>query len=403
MRIIFFNYEFPPLGGGAANATFYLLREYAKIPDLEVDLVTSSVDKNYHLEKIGERIRIHRLPIGKRNRNLHFQSQKELLVYSWRAYWFSRKLVRKTRYGLSHSFFTVPCGFLSLLLKWQYKLPYAVSLRGADVPGYSERFGAIYGLLTPLIKFIWRYATFVVSNSQGLKILALKSAPKQAIGVIYNGIATDEFYPIFGSPTSNIEVGLPKFNVLCVSRITERKGIKYLIDAMALLAEKYPQLRLSIIGDGDKLEELKLQITNYKLQTIASFLGRVEHENLARIYQEADVFVLPSLNEGMSNTMLEALSSGLPLIATDTGGTRELLTEGENGFIVKMKDANDIAEKIEKLILNPELAKKMGVKSREKAGGMSWERVARSYYELYNKACHCEGVSSRNDRGNFGL
>jgi uncharacterized YceG family protein len=92
MRILFLNYEYPPLGGGAANATDYILEEYSKIPDLTVDLVTSSIDGEYHLEKSGENIFIHRLPIGKNKNNLHYQSQKELLAYAWKAYFFSKKL-----------------------------------------------------------------------------------------------------------------------------------------------------------------------------------------------------------------------------------------------------------------------------------------------------------------------
>ena len=86
MRVLFFNYEYPPLGGGAGNATAYILREFSEIQNLKVDLVTSSAGKEYCLEKIGSHINIHRLPIGKNNKNLHFQSQKELLVYAWQAY-----------------------------------------------------------------------------------------------------------------------------------------------------------------------------------------------------------------------------------------------------------------------------------------------------------------------------
>jgi len=110
MRVLFFNYEYPPLGGGAANATSYILKEYSKISGLELDLITSSIDSEYHLEKIGENISIHRLPIGKNESNLHFQSEKDLMAYSLKAYFFSMKLIRRARkenrkYALSHSFF----------------------------------------------------------------------------------------------------------------------------------------------------------------------------------------------------------------------------------------------------------------------------------------------------------
>ena len=377
MKVLFFIYEYPPLGGGAANANAYIFQEYSKIADLEVDFVTSSIDAGYHLETVGERIRIHRLPIGKNGKNLHYQSQKELLVYAWKAYRFAKQLARKNKYHLSHSFFTVPCGVVSWLLKRKYQIPYIVSLRGSDVPGYSERFTAIYKILTPIIKMVWRNATAVIANSQGLKDLALKSAPQQKIGIIYNGINVAEFNFIERS------VSCEEFKVICVSRITPRKGIKYLIQAVAQLAEKYPFIKLQLIGEGDEKEELEHGTLNMKHGTQIEFLGRIEHEKLPQYYQNADVFVLPSLNEGMSNTMLEALASGLPLISTNTGGAEELVADGENGFIVKMKDVDDIAAKLEMLIQNPELRLRMARKSREKAEGMSWGRVAEQYYESY--------------------
>lgn len=378
MRVLFFNYEYPPLGGGAANATSYILREFSKIPDLEIDLVTSAVGAQYELEKIGNNIRIHKLPIGKNERNLHFQSQRDLLVYAWKAYFFSRKLVRQNRYDLSHSFFSVPCGFLSLIYHGLYELPYIVSLRGADVPGYSDRFPLIYKFLTPLIRHIWKKAAAVISNSEGLKELALKTNAKQEIGIIYNGIDVEQFRPAIRGPSSN-------FKIICISRLTARKGFNYLIEAVAKITEKYPDLSLEIVGEGDAKAELEEQTKNANLSSKIEFKGRISHEKTPEAYNGASVFVLPSLNEGMSNTMLEALASGLPIIATDTGGSKELVQEGENGFIIKMKDSDDIAEKLEKLIVNPELVRSMGNKSREIAETMSWGSVAWSYYELYKK------------------
>lgn len=388
MRVLFLNYEYPPLGGGAGNATFYLLREFAKIPDLEVDLVTSSIDNRYHLEKMGENVTIHKLPIGKNPKNLHFQSQKDLLVYSWKAYWFARKLLKKNKYDLTHSFFTVPCGFLSLVFKFSYKIPYVVSLRGADVPGYSERFSLIYKLLKPLIKMIWRNSTAAVANSRGLKELALKSGSGQKISVIYNGVDTDHFKPDSRSLASDSEAKLPggKFVITPgASRLTARKGLKYLIQAAAKLLPKYPFIKLKIMGEGSDKKNLEQLAENLKIKDSVEFLGRIPREKTAPYYREASVFVLPSFNEGMSNAMLEALSSGLPLVATDTGGTRELVQEGINGFTVKMKDADDLAEKIEKILADESLRQKMAQESRKMASRFSWESVAGQYYDTYDE------------------
>jgi len=379
MKLLFFNTEYPPLGGGAGNANYYIFKEFSKFPDLKIDFITSSVDKDYHLEKMGENINIHRLPIGKNNQNLHYQSQKELLVYAWKAFSFAKKLIKNSpeKYDLSHSFFTVPCGYISYLLKRKYGIPYIISLRGSDVPGYSERFSFIYRLITPLITKIWKNSFGVVSNSQGLKDLALKANDKQKIGVIYNGIAIDEFKPAFEKRNHD------ELKILCVSRLTARKGINYLIEAAAILLQKNLKIKLELIGEGDQAENLKKLAEEKNIKNQVDFLGRIEHANLPDYYQKADVFALPSLNEGMSNTMLEALAAGLPLVATDTGGTRELLIENQNGFIIKIKDSQDTADKIEKLINDSDLKEKMSVASRHLAEKMSWENVAKEYFNLY--------------------
>lgn len=380
MRILFFNYEYPPLGGGAANATAYILKEYSKIPDLKVDLVTSSIDGDYHLEKIGENISIHKLPIGKNKNNLHYQSQKELLTYTWKAYFFAKKLIRENKYDLGHSFFTVPCGFISFLLKKQHKIPYVVSLRGADVPGYSDRFRFLYKFIKPIARLIWKNSFRVVSNSQGLRGLALKTNFKQEIDIIPNGIDISDFAPKpEKKPADKIII------TIGASRITARKGISYLLEAIKKLSPKYPNIFLKAMGDGNEKENLEKLAKELNLEKNAEFIGRVPRENTFSYYQEASIFVLPSLNEGMSNAMLEALASGLPLIATDTGGTRELVTDGVNGFIVKMKDSEDLADKIEILLKDADLRKKMGEASRKKAETMSWGKVAKEYLDLYNK------------------
>lgn len=385
MKVLFFNYEYPPLGAGAANATANILREFSKISGLEVELITSSIDNKYKLESIGGNIKIHKLPIGKNEINLHFQSQKDLLVYSWKAYFFARKLIKNAQknnrpHNLTHSFFTVPCGFLSMLFKFQFNLPCIISLRGSDVPGYSDRFVFLYKLITPLIKFIWRNADRVISNSEGLKRLAEKSKTKKQIDIIYNGIDIDHFKP---ETENNFQ---DKFIITPgASRVTDRKGLNYLIEAVAILSKKYPRIYLKIMGDGNAREKLEQLVKKMKLENKIEFLGRIPREETVKYYQEASLFVLPSLNEGMSNAMLEALAVGLPIISTNTGGASELVADGQNGFIVKFKDSQDIAEKIEKLILDEDLRKKMSVASRTLAEKMSWKNVAEKYFEEYKK------------------
>jgi glycosyltransferase involved in cell wall biosynthesis len=381
MKILFLNYEYPPLGGGAGNATKFLLQEYAKDPNVHLDLVTSAVDEEFVQLDVSENIRIFRLPIGKSGKNFQKQSQWELLKYSWKAYWFIRDRIKKgEKYDGVHAFFSVPCGFLALLLRWEFHLPYIVSLRGADVPGYAEKFAFVYTVLTPVIRYVWKKADRVVSNSQGLKELALKTYSGKEISLIYNGVDTDFFQPDFSKRNKKSPV------ILCASRLTQRKGLQYAIEGFSLMSKKYPNVTLCIAGgDGDAKESLHGQVKNLRLEDRVCFSGEYTHADLLKLQQSSDIFLFPSLNEGMSNSMLEAMASGLPVIMTPTGGAKELIRDGENGFLVKFRDSEDIAEKLAILLEDGDLRQKMSEKSREKALSLSWSVVAKEYRDLYEK------------------
>ena len=367
MKILVLNYEFPPLGGGAGNATRCLLKEFSKRDDLRIDLVTSSPNK-YKEEKFARDINIYYLDINKKG-NIHYQSNLDLLKYSWRAFWFCKKLKKKNRYDLLHTFFGIPCGYIAKRLK----LPYIVSLRGSDVPFYNLRFFWLDKLFfRNLSKRVWRNAKRVVANSDGLKKLAKQSYKDQEIDVIYNGVNTEEFKPR--------EKVRDTFTVISTSRLIERKGIRYLVKAFFRFNRRYSNSKLLVIGEGNLEEELKR-----KADSSVEFFGSVEHDKLSSFYNQADIFVLPSLNEGMSNSLLEAMASGLAIIATDTGGTKELV-DNQNGIIVNKKNSQDIFSALEGLYLDRDRLQKMKLESRAKAKKMSWAKMAEKYLNIYLEA-----------------
>ncbi|MDD5083575.1 MAG: glycosyltransferase family 4 protein [Candidatus Moranbacteria bacterium] len=381
MKILFLNYEYPPLGGGAANATAYLLDEFSRMSGVEVNLITSSIDSQYHRECIGEHIVIHRLPIGKNAKSLHFQSVKDLFVYTWKSYRFAKALLKKEKIDVAQAFFTVPCGLVAWKLHREFRVPYVVSLRGSDVPGYSDRFDFLYPFIRPIARAIWRGAAAVVSNSQGLKDLAHKTSLQQEIGIIHNGVDTEHFFP---KQKASLEDLNTLHLTLGASRLTDRKGIRYLIEAIHLLKEEYTFM-LKVIGEGNAKARLEQLVSEYGLESQVTFVGRIPREETLRYYQEADMFVLPSLNEGMSNAMLEALSCGLPIITTRTGGAEELVQEGENGLLIRKRDAKDVARALRMLAQDVALRERMGEKSRALAESMSWKNIAQQYAEVYKK------------------
>lgn len=367
------NYEFPPLGGGAGNATFYLLKEFAKYDNLKVDLITSSIDK-YKEEQLADNIRIYYLDIGK-NKNLHSQSNKDLLKYSWKSYYFAKNLIAKNNYNLTHSFFGIPCGYIAMNLK----LPYVVSLRGSDVPFYSKKYFLLDKLIFKnLSKKIWQNSKAVIANSADLKSLALESIPRQKIEVIYNGVDLKEF-------SSNYKIN-KEFIIISTSRLIKRKGVEYLVDGFIGFNKKYSNSKLFLIGNGNLKEKLEKKVCKANIQNKVEILGIVKHYKIADFYKKADLFVLPSLNEGMSNSLLEAMASGLAVIATNTGGSKELINE-KNGIIIEKQNRNNIFKALEKIYLDKELLKSMKLESRKKAEKMSWNGVAEKYFEIYKKVC----------------
>jgi glycosyltransferase involved in cell wall biosynthesis len=368
MKILMLNYEYPPLGGGAGNANRYLLETLAAGDSPEIDLVTSSTRETY-TEHLSDRITLHFVDIGKRG-SLHYQTNRDLLAFAWHGTRYARRLMRDNDYAFCHAFFGVPCGGMA---RW-LGLPTIIALRGSDVPWYNPRFKHLDRFLFQwLSPWLWRRSLAVVANSQGLRQLALRTAPQQAIEVIENGIDTQRFHPG--------ERAAGHLRILCVARLIRRKGIDHLLQALAQLPRK--TCTLTVVGTGDIAEELDQQAAALAITEDVTFRGHVDHADLAEVYRAHDVFVLPSLNEGMSNTVLEALASGLPVILTETGGTAELLREGVNGYLIRKSDPADIAARLQHYLDDSALLSTHGAASRTIAEQKDWRHVADAYRALY--------------------
>ena len=240
----------------------------------------------FEVEEFSDNIRIYKLDVGKKD--VHFWRQGEIMKWLIKAYSLSRKLKKDNSYDYCHCWFGFPCGLVGMMLG----IPYLVALRGSDVPGFNKRFGFQYVFLKPLIRMIWRRADKIVANSEDLRDLALLTLDVP-IDVIPSGVDVDEFKPV-----------LKVFSKRLVStgRLIPRKGYEYLISALS----KVDGFKLALVGEGNQEDELK----RMALGVNVDFVGCVEHCRIASEYQKADVFIMPSLNEGLSNSMPELWSFG---------------------------------------------------------------------------------------------
>lgn len=369
--ILMLNYEFPPIGGGAATANYYLLKEFTNNPDLEIDLITSSSTNKFEIEQFSDNIKIFKLNVCKKDP--HYWTMSEIARWTWKAYWLSRKLINKNNYDLCHCWFIWPPGIIACLFR--NKMPYIIALRGSDVPGYNPRLKLLDKLFFRFIsRIICKKAKVVTANSRNLKELAKKTLNEINIEVIFNGVDIDKFKPVVSDSNINIDI-------LFVGRLIRRKGIINLLRAFKEVCDEYKNCRLTIVGGGPKWKYLENFCKRIKIESRVNFLGAVEYRNVDKIYQKASIVVMPSLVESMSNVIQEAMASGLPIITTDTGAA-ELIDE--NGFIVDKGDYKQIKKAIMEYITNPELMRKHGLQSRKIAEKMSWSNNAEAYIEIYN-------------------
>ena len=143
------------------------------------------------------------------------------------------------------------------------------------------------------------------------------------------------------------------------------------------------EFRLLVIGDGPTREKLEAQTLELELSNRTTFLGMIDHMTLPEFYRQGDVFCLPSASEGMASVMLEALATGLPIVTTDVPGTAELVTEGHNGFVVPVGDADALVAPLRRLLTDHEFRRQQGGRSRERSMAFSWTVMAERYLALY--------------------
>ena len=373
MKILMLNYEFPPIGGGAGHANLCLLKEFAGRNDIEVDVLTSSPERGFYSENLSDNITIYKVGIHKKN--LHYWTKTEVLEWLFKARAVYRRLVSETDYDVVHSFFGFPTAFLCY--RDLTKTPYIISLRGSDVPGYNVRLGLDYMLLSGLFKKIWRNSSAVVANSKGLARLANKFMPEIEIDVISNGVYTDEFHP------SDARRSFDPVRLLTVCRLISRKRIDILIEATAKLKKAGVNVRLSIAGEGNLADGLKDIAENLGVENEVNFLGRVAAENMPGVYRGNDIFVMSSAHEGMSNAMLEATASGLPIVTTRCEGVEELIRN--NGVVVETADAEAISRAVSEMVNDPGKYSELSSAACQLAELFTWANMAEEYLKCYKK------------------
>jgi len=368
MRVLAICHEFPPLGWGAGKQLEQLSRVIAKQHELEVLTVG--------FKSFGSCTRdgytLNRLDTGRRRTDVC--TLRELQRFTWKSWRSLPSVIRRHRPDAALLFFTVPEGLL-LFHPAMRRLPAVVSVRGSDVPGHdSDRPPLLYRLVTPLVRRVWRRADALVCNSNDLRREVLQVSPTLEVEVIPNGVDTERFSPAANPAKKTTPV------LLYCGRLIPLKRIDVMVRAISLLHEQGFQAALRIVGVGPEETSLRNLVASHRLENCVDFVGAVEYDGMHREYQKADLYIQLSKVEGMSNSILEAMASGLPIITTNVGGAVDLI-DG-NGVVLKHPEVTEVAGAIRPYLEDAALCMKHGQRSRHLVQRFSLETAANRYLQL---------------------
>jgi glycosyltransferase involved in cell wall biosynthesis len=367
MRILIINSEYPPVGGGASNASANLARLLVEMGQ-EVVVLTSRYD-DLPPDSVEDGVRVLRGPA--RRKLKHRSGAFEQGIFILLGGLGGLRLVRRWRPDVVLAFFGLPSGIVALLLRLLYRVPYIISLRGGDVPGFRPYDFAFYHrLFAPLLRVAWSKAGAIIANSQGLQRLAYAFYDRVEIKIIPNGVDTNLF--------TCTERQWQEPRLLNVGRVVYQKGIDILLKALSGLKEL--DWTLTVVGDGPELTALKEQVAHLELSGRVDFVGWKDKADLLEDYKQANLFVYPSRDEGMPNAVLEAMASGLPVIATRIAGSEELVVDGETGLLIEPESPQAVREALIDLLQKPNLCREMGAAACQRVERLySWRSVAEAY------------------------
>ena len=258
-----------------------------------------------------------------------------------------RKLVKKIHPDIIHAHWIIPQGFVAALNKKISGTEYVVTSHGGDIFGLQGYF------LKQIKKFTLMNAKKITVVSTAIKNeVHNKIDSNLNVEVIPMGVDSNLFNQNKKDDSIRKKYEIHGLFLLFVGRLAEKKGVRYLIEAMPEIIKKIPNAKLMIIGGGELEEELKLLTKRLSLQNNIIFTGPIPNKDLPKYYATADIFIGPSIiakggdTEGFGLTFVEAGMSGCWLIGTNVGGISDIIKNGDNGFVTKEKDSKNLSSNI---------------------------------------------------------
>lgn len=294
-------------------------------------------------------------------------------------HWFlkSWRLIRKERVALihAHEFSAIVCGWILAKIAG---VPLVATVHGKNYFWEKWRRRIAYRLVS-------RYGNLIAVSEDLKRFICDKvGVAARQVQVIYNGVAPAQIIAADETQACKAELEIVgRYPVLgVVGSLYPVKGHRFLISAMPELIRRWPDAVLLVIGRGELEASLKAQVEQLGIAANVRFLGM--RQDVPRLLSVLDVFVLPSLSEGLSLALLEAMASGKPVVATSVGGNPELVDQGQTGLLVPSEDAGSLADRLVELIQDFPLMQRFSVQGTTRAHErFSLEHMTVQYRGLY--------------------
>lgn len=366
MKILIVADDFYPHTGGVPEHMLYLWQSLRSMGH-EAKIMAASFGKNdpYVDENI---IRLGRGILFPKNKS--FAVLNLSLTLPWRL----RRFLEKEDFDIVHIH-----GPLAPVLPY-YVLKYSNAKNFVTFhAAYEDSFG--YLLWEPVLEQYFRKVSGLIAVSEVARDSVSKYFPGN-YRIIPNGIDTTRFSPAVESMGYS-EKFSPK--ILFVGRFEPRKGLKYLLQAFPMVLREFPSAKLIIVGAGVLKRYYHTYVEKY-IKGHVIFVGYVSPEDLPKYYASCDIFCSPATSqESFGIVLLEAMSSGKPIVASDNAGYKTVMQDGDEGVFCKTSDVQSLAEKVISLLKDKKKMKRMGLKGRAKALTYDWQIITKKIFNFYTE------------------
>ena len=386
-KILIFSTAYLPLVGGAEIAVKELTD---RLVGFEFDLITARLDsKLAKKEKIG-RITVYRVGLG-------YKFDKFLLPILGliRAIELNKKNNYKIIWSIMASQASIAAAFFKIFFSDKKLI---LNLQEGDEEDHLKRYALnnelLYKILIqPWHLLVFKKADYITALSVDLKNRAEKNGAKATIEIIPNGVDAEKF------KVENSELKIKELKnklnfsesdkiIITVSRLVKKNGVGDLVEAISYLPAN---IKLLVIGGGELEADLKFKISNLKLENRVIMIGAINNEIIPEYLALADVFVRPSLSEGQGISFLEAMTAGVPVIATPVGGIVDFLHDSQTGLFCEVGNPKSIAEKVKIYLENNELTETIKANAKEMViKNYNWDLITEKIRNVFDKNSRSE-------------